>query len=142
MKIFGIILLLISFHSSAVDEKGVVVKILPDKLTLSIDCEARTDLRAERPYVFYTCKNSDNGMYFLEFRLNDMDLVADFKRNSPNAVVNESKFKSYSLFEITAKDSNGKQQKSVHYCTKELCLDLVGDYEQSIQSSITSQLQG
>ena len=141
MKIFGIILLLFTFHSSAQAEKGVVVKILPDKLTLSVDCEARTNLRAEKPYLFYSCKNSDNGRYFFEFRLNDGDLVANFNQNSPDIVINESKFKSYTLYDITGKDSNGDQQKSVHYCTKSLCLDLVGEYEKSIEASITSQLQ-
>jgi len=49
---------------------------------------------------------------------------------------------SYTLYEITGKDSNGDQQQSVHYCTKELCLDLVGEYEKSVEESITSQLQG
>ena len=142
MKIFGsILLLLVTFHSSAKAEKGVVVKILPDKLTLSIDCEARTDLQAEQPFVFFTCKNSDDGMYFMEFRLNDKGLAASFNSNSPNTVVNESQFKAYTLYEITAKDANGQQQESAHYCTKELCLDLVGEYEKSVKDSITAQLQ-
>jgi hypothetical protein len=142
MKFFGIILLLITFHSSAYTEKGVVVKILPDKLTLSIDCEVNADLLQEKASVFYTCKNSDDGMYFLDFRLNDGDLVADFERSSTDVVVNEIKFKSYILYELTAKDSNGNPEKFVSYCTKEVCLDLVGDYENSIKDSITSQLRG
>jgi hypothetical protein len=142
MKIFGIIILLLfTFHSSAKAEKGVVVKILPDKLTLSIDCEAQTDLQAQQPFVFYTCQNPDSGMYFMEFRLNDKGLAAGFNRNSPNTVVNESQFKSYTLYEITAKDSNGKLQESAHYCTKELCLDLVGEFKKSVKDSITAQLQ-
>lgn len=142
MKIFSIILLFFIFHCSAKAEQGVVVKILPDKLILSINCEARTDLQAEKPYLFYTCKNSDNGRYFMEFRLNDGDLVANFTQHSPDAVISESQFKSYTLYEITARDSKGKQLQSAHYCTKELCLDLVGDYEKSVKASITSQLQG
>jgi hypothetical protein len=141
MKIFSIILLLFTFHSSAKAKKGVVVNILPDKVVLPTGCEARTDLQAEKPYVFYTCKNSDNGMYFLEFRLNDGGLVNSFKKNSPDAVINESKFKSYTLYDISGKGSNGEQLKSVHYCTKDLCLDLVGEYEKSTKASITSQLQ-
>jgi len=45
MKFFGIILLLFIFHCSATAEKGVVVKIFPDQLILSIDCEAQTTYR-------------------------------------------------------------------------------------------------
>ena len=142
MKILGIILILITFNSSAKSEKGVVVKILPDKLVLSIDCEAKANLLEEKASVLYTCKNSEGGKYFMDFRLNDLDLVADFKRSSTDVIVNESQFKSYTLYEISAMDSKGNPQKFVSYCTKEVCLDLVGDYEQSIKAAITSQLRG
>jgi len=141
MKIFAMILLLFTFNSSATVEKGVAVKILPDQLTLSIGCVAQTNLQAKKPFLFYTCKNSKNGRYFMEFRLNESDLAANFKRHSPDAIINKSTFKSYTVYDIVGKDSNGDQQKSIHYCTKELCLDLVGEYEQSVKESITSQLQ-
>lgn len=146
MKNFGVILLLFVFHSSAKAEKGVVVNILPDKLILSADCEVQANLQRlqsqpENFSVLYICKNSDNGRYFLDFRLNNIDLVANFKRRSTDVVVNKSKFKSYIFYELMAKGSNGKQSKFVSYCTKELCLDLVGEYEKSIKASITSQLQ-
>ena len=142
MKIFGIILLLISFHSAAIDQNGVAVKILPDKLTLPIDCESWANLEAEDFSILYTCKNSENKKYFLNFRLNNIDIVADFKRNTTDVVVNESQFKSYTVYEITAKNSNGIQLMPVSYCTKKICLDLVGEYEKSVKDSITSQLQG
>lgn len=142
MKLLSILLLLITFHSAAKAINGVVVKILPDTIVLPASCEARTNLQAKKAFVFYSCKNSDNTMYFMEFRLNDGDLVASFKRNSPDVVINESTFKSYSLYEITGKDAEGNQQTSAHYCTKELCLDLVGQYEELLKASITSQLKG
>jgi len=142
MKIFATILLLFTFHSSANTAKGIVVNILPDKLTLSIDCQARADLLREKASIIFICKNSEKGQYFLDFRLNDEDLVTSFKRNSTDVVVNESVFNSYTLYEISAKDSNDKQIKFVSYCTKELCLDLVGEYEKSVKDSITLQLQG
>lgn len=78
----------------------------------------------------------------MEFRLNDGNLVASFKQSAPDVVINESQFKSYTLYEVVGKDSDGNQQKSAHYCTKALCLDLVGEYEKSTKSSITSQLRG
>lgn len=142
MKLLSILLLLIAFHSSVKADQGVVVKILPDTLILPASCEARTNLQAKKAYVFYSCKNSDNGMYFMEFRLNDEDLAASFEQNSPDVVIHESTFKSYTLYEITGKDSEGNQQISAHYCTKALCLDLVGQYEESLKASITSQLKG
>jgi len=137
MKIFGIILLLFTFHSSAKAEKGVVVKIFPDKLIFPIDCETWANPQAEEFSILLTCKNSANKKYFFNLRLNNMDFAAE-----PTVIdVNESKFKSYTLYELTDKDPNGNQRKSVHYCTKEVCLDLVGEYEISVKDSITSQLQ-
>lgn len=147
MKTFSIIFIFFTFHSSAMAEKGVVVNILPDKLTLSIDCEAqvnlqRLKLQPEKFSVGYSCKNMKNGSYYMDFRLNDIDLVADFEKNSAEVDVNEIKFKSYTLYEITAKSEGGEKFKFVSYCTKDVCLDLVGDYEQSVKASITSQLRG
>ena len=146
MKIFSIILLFITFHSSAMAKKGVVVNILPDKLTLSIDCEAQVKLQRlksepEKFSVGYSCKNSKNGSYYLDFRLNDIDIVADFEKNSAEVDVNETTFKAYTLYEILAKSEDGEEFKFVSYCTKDVCLDLVGDYEQSVKASITSQLR-
>ncbi|GAW98005.1 MULTISPECIES: hypothetical protein [Colwellia] len=78
----------------------------------------------------------------MDFRLNDIDLVADFEKNSAEVDVNEIKFKAYTLYEILAKSEDGEEFKFVSYCTKDVCLDLVGDYEQSVKASITSQLGG
>lgn len=142
MKTITIILLLITFTAAAKAEKGVVVKVLPDKITLPVSCEAQTNLKAKNPYLFYTCRNASQGLYFLEFRLNDGNLVENFKKNSPNIVINESQFTVYSLYDINGEDTKGNKQISAHYCTQELCLDLVGDYEQSLKASITSQLKG
>ena len=145
MKMFVLILLLFSFHSSATPiEEGVVVKILPDKLILPIDCETWADLQAKEFSILYSCKDSYNRKYFFNFRLNNMDLVADFKRESTDVVVKESKFKSYTLYELTAKNSDNNKIKLVSYCTKDLWLDLVSDneYEKSIQDAITLQLRG
>jgi len=144
MKIFSIILLFITFNTSAMAVKGVVVNILPDKLTLSIDCEAQVKLQRlksepEKFSVGYSCKN---GSYYMDFRLNDVDIVADFEKNSAEVAVNETMFKTYTLYEILAKSEGGEEFKFVSYCTKDVCLDLVGDYEQSVKSSITSQLRG
>ncbi|MCJ8321788.1 MAG: hypothetical protein HRT52_22085 [Colwellia sp.] len=144
MKYFSIILLLITFNVSAKETHGVVVKILPDTLVLNSSCKAMADLVAKDFSILYACNDSFQRMYFYNFRLNDIDLVADFKKSSTDVVVNKSQFKSYTLYELTAKNSDNKPIKFVSYCTKELCLDLVSDneYEKSIQDSITSQLRG
>ena len=144
MKIFTVVLLFIAFNLSAKEESGVVVKILPDSLVLNSSCKAMADLVAQDFSILYTCKDSVQRMYFYNFRLNNIDLVADFKESSTDVVVNESQFKSYTLYELTAKNSDKKPIKFVSYCTKELCLDLVSDneYDKSIQDSITSQLRG
>jgi len=147
MKTLGIILLFFTFHSSAMAEKGVVVNILPDKLTLPINCEAQVKLQRlksqpEKFSIGYSCKSASNRIYYMDFRLNDVDIVADFEKNSAEVDVNEIKFKSYTLYEIAAKSKSGEEFKFVSYCTKDVCLDLVGDYEQSVKASITSQLRG
>jgi hypothetical protein len=139
MKTLVVTLLLLSFHSYAMAEKGFVVKIFPDKLTFPIDCETRADFQAEELSILYICKNSINQNYFFNFRPNNIDIAA----NPIIVEIKESKFKSYTIYEITDKDpDNGKQRQHISYCTKEACLDLVGDYEQSIKDSITSQLRG
>ncbi|MBE0368504.1 hypothetical protein [Pseudoalteromonas aurantia] len=144
MKVFTIALLFIAFNLSAKEERGVVVKILPDPLTLDSSCKAMADLVAQDFSILYACKDSFQRMYFYNFRLNNIDLVADFKKSSTDVVVNKSQFKSYTLYELTAKNPDNKPIKFVSYCTKELCLDLVSDneYEKSVQDSITSQLRG
>ncbi len=139
MKTLVVTLLLLSFHSYAMAEKGFVVKIFPDKLTFPIDCETRADFQAEELSILYICKNSINQNYFFNFRPNNIDIAA----NPIIVEIKESKFKSYTIYEITDKDpDNGKQRQYISYCTKETCLDLVGDYGQSIKDSITSQLRG
>lgn len=133
-----------TLNVSAKETSGVVVKILPDTLVLNSSCKAMADLVAKDFSILYACKDSLQRMYFYNFRLNDIDLVADFKMSSTDVEVNKSQFKSYTLYELTAKNSDNKPIKFVSYCTKELCLDLVSDneYEKSIQDSITSQLRG
>ncbi|WP_444996731.1 hypothetical protein [Aliikangiella sp. IMCC44359] len=144
MKILIGLLLLLAFQASASSQDGIVVHILPDKLVLSSSCVARADIQSKEFSIIYACKDSKNTMYFYNFRLNNVDLVADFKKNSTEVVINESQFNSYTLYELTAKNSDNKPIKFVSYCTKKLCLDLVSDdeYEKSIQDSITSQLRG
>jgi len=144
MKIFAIVLLLFTFNLSAKEKNGVVVKILPYALIFDSRCTTMADLVAKDFSILYACKDSFQRMYFYNFRLNDIDLLADFKKSSTDVVVNKSQFKSYTLYELTAKNSKNKPIRFVSYCTKELCLDLVSDneYEKSIQDSITSQLRG
>jgi len=48
-------------------EKGVVVNILPDRLTLSIDCKAQVKLERLKPApekfsVGYSCNNTKDGI--------------------------------------------------------------------------------
>ena len=150
MRNFAIMLLLFTFDFAANAGDGVVVKILPDKLILPIGCEAMADLKllhqskpqSQKFSIGYLCKGSDQGMYFLDFRLNNTDIVADIKRGLTDFTVNESQFNSYTLYEVSGKGTKGTLVKSAHYCTKDVCLDLVGDYETSIKASITSQLKG
>jgi len=147
MKTLSIILLFITFHSTAMAEKGVVVNILPNKLTLSIDCEAQVKLQRlksepEKFSVGYSCKNQTNGSYYLDFRLNDIDIVADFNDGSSKVDVNKSKFNLYTLYELSIESKVGEKFKFVSYCTVDICLDLVGNYEKEVKDSITSQLKG
>ncbi|WP_281556022.1 hypothetical protein [Thalassomonas sp. RHCl1] len=144
MKILSMVLLLITFQSFAKSQDGVVVHILPDQLVLSKSCVARADIQSKEFSIIYSCIDSQNTMYFYNFRLNNIDLVSDFKKNATDVVVNKSHFKSYTLYELTAKNSDNKPIKFVSYCTKKVCLDLVSDdeYEKAIQDSITAQLQG
>mgnify|MGYP000648644065 CR=1 FL=1 len=144
MKNVSIVLLLMSFHVFANQQQGVAVQILPDKLLLSDSCVARADLKAKEFSVIYACYDSQSRMYFYNFRLNNIDLVADFKKNQTDVVVNKSQFNSYTLYELTAKNSDNKPIRFVSYCTESLCLDLVSDneYDKSIQDAITSQLGG
>lgn len=144
MKLLSVLVLFVTFQVSAFSNDGVAVHILPDKLVLSSSCVARADIQSQEFSLLYACKDSRNTMYFYNFRLNDVDLVAEFKKDSTDVVVNKSQFKSYTLYELSAKNADNKPVKFVSYCTKELCLDLVSDdeYEKSIQDSITSQLRG
>ena len=144
MKYLMGLVLIIAFKTSAYNQDGVVVHIFPDELVLSSSCVARADIQSKEFSIIYACKDSKDTMYFYNFRLNNVDLVADFKKNSTDVVVKKSRFNSYTLYELTAKNSDKKSIKFVSYCTKELCLDLVSDdeYEKSIQDSITSQLRG
>lgn len=144
MRVFSVVLLFIAFKLSAEEKGGVVVSILPDTLLLNSSCKAMADLAAKDFSILYACRDSLQRMYFYNFRLNDIDLIADFKKTSTGVVVNKSQFKVYTLYELTAKNSDDKPIKFVSYCTNTLCLDLVSDneYEKSIQDSITSQLGG
>lgn len=145
MKLFSIILLIVTFNLSAKESReGVIVQILPDALVLDTSCKAMADLVANEFSILYACKDSSKRMYFFNFRLNNIDLVADFEKNSTDVAVNKSQFNAYTLYELTAKNAEKKSIKFVSYCTKDLCLDLVSDneYDQSVQDSITSQLGG
>jgi len=144
MKIIGVISLLLAFHASAKTESGVIVKILPDKLVLDSSCAAMADIQSKSFSILYACKDSYERNYFYNFRLNDENLEDSFKNSSTDVRVKKSHFKSYTLYEITAKNPDNKPIKFVSYCTKKVCLDLVSDseYEESIQDSITSQLKG
>lgn len=138
MKIFNILILFITFHFSAMAETGFVVKIFPDKLTFPLNCETRADHKVKELSILYICKNSNNKNYFMNFRLNNIDIAA----NPIVTEIKESKFKSYTVYDVTDKDpNNGNPRHHVSFCTKEVCLDLVGDYEQSIKESITAQLR-
>ncbi|WP_448546443.1 hypothetical protein [Thalassotalea fusca] len=143
MKFLSILVLLVTFQVSAFSKNGVVVHILPDELVLSSSCVARADIQSKEFSILYACRDSQNTMYFYNFRLNNVDLATEFKKDSTDVVVNESQFKSYTLYELTAKNTENKPIKFVSYCTKELCLDLVSDdeYEKSIQDAITAQLR-
>lgn len=144
MKLLGILMLFFALQVSASNPAGVVVHILPDELVLSSSCIAKADIQSKEFSILYVCKDSQNISYFYNFRLNNIDLVADFKKTSTDVVVSKSRFESYTLYEITAKNAEKKSIKFVSYCTKKVCLDLVSDdeYEKSVQESITSQLRG
>lgn len=146
MKTLSLILLLISFHSFAATEQGFVVNILPTKLTLPIDCEAQVKLQRlkSEPKKFsvgYSCGNKESGSYYIDFRLNDVDIVADFEKNSAEIEVDKTKFNGYTLFEIWSKSKSGEEFTFVSYCTDDVCLDLVGNYKQSVKDAITVQLK-
>ena len=137
MKIIGVVLLLLNCVSPAKAEKGVVIKIFPDKLIFPSDCETWADPQAKEFSILLTCNNSVNQKYFFNFRLNNIDFTS-----APNVIeVNKTRFKSYTVYEITDKGQNGENRKSFHFCTREVCLDLVAEFEIAVKQSIMSQLQ-
>lgn len=147
MKSLSLVLLLISFQTFASAEQGFVVNILPDKLTLPIDCVAQVKLQRlksdpKKFSVGYSCGNKESGSYYMDFRLNDVDIVADFEKNSAEIEVDKTQFNGYTLFEIWSKSKEGEEFTFVSYCTDDVCLDLVGNYKPSVKDALTTQLKG
>jgi hypothetical protein len=137
MKIFGMLLLIFTSHATAVADKGIVIKIFSDSLVFPTNCETWADPLAAEFSLLLTCKNSVNKKYYFNFRLNNLDFT-----KSPIIIdVTETKLKSYTFYELIDKAPNGNLRKTAHYCTKYVCLDLVGEFDKSVKDSITSQLQ-
>ena len=51
----------------------------------------------------------------MDFRLNDMDIVADFNDGSAKVDVSKTKFKSYTLYELFIERKDGEKFKFVSY---------------------------
>jgi hypothetical protein len=144
MKALSLILLLGCCSASAKENSGVVVKILPDTLVLDQSCRAIADVEAKTFSLIYACKDVNNTMYFYNFRPNNIDIVADFKKSASDVVVNKNQFGVYTLFELSAINAEKTPIKFVTYCNVTTCLDLVSDneYDKSVQEAITAQLRG
>ncbi len=58
----------------------------------SFNSPMESDIANETPEKFsvgYSCKNSTSGVYYIDFRLNDHDIVAGFKKHSEKVDVNK-----------------------------------------------------
>lgn len=137
MKTLTILSLFFSFSLLANTKEGVAIKIFPERLIFPKSCETSANPKSNEFSILLTCRNSTNEKYFFNFRLNNIDLA-----EGVNVLkINEIKIKSYTRYELTDKGPDGNQRTSYHFCTKDVCLDLVADYEESVVSSITSQLK-
>ncbi|MDP2635145.1 MULTISPECIES: hypothetical protein [unclassified Pseudoalteromonas] len=142
MKVFNLFLLLFVFNNaSAKEEKGVVVKILPDKLILPLNCVAHANLQNEKFSVLYTCLNQFNQKYYFDFRINSGDVVSELNRSLNVIDVNQTEIGKYTAYEITVKDLHKNESKITSYCTRDICLDLFGNYDELIRESILKQLR-
>jgi len=126
--------------SSSVNAE-VIVNIFPDKLILPSNCELHTDLKSETFEITYSCITSEKNKYWLDFRLNDTDLVSNFHRESTILDIAEQSFKSY-VFQSIKIQAEGSVTVILSYCTPDICMDVFGDYDEYIKNSLTTQLGG
>lgn len=128
-------------------QAGVAVNIQPFKLVLPASCEAQVKLmrlesNPEKFSVGYACNNAQNGSYYMDFRLNNTDIEADFAKNDNKVKISKTHFNGYTLYDIEDSSMGDKPFYFSSFCTKNICLDLVGDYEPYVKASITAQLRG
>ncbi len=136
MRTLTMLLLFFSVSLLANTKEGVAIKIFPDRLIFPKSCEISAQPKSKEFSILLTCTNSKNGKYFFNFRLNNIELG----EGENDVSIKEIQIKSYTRYELTDKGPDGDLRTSYHYCTQEVCLDLVADYDQSVVDSITSQL--
>lgn len=78
-------------------QAGVAVNIQPFKLVLPASCEAqvrlmRLESNPEKFSVCYSCKNAKDGRYYMDFRLNNTDIEADFAKNGNKVKISKTHF--------------------------------------------------
>jgi hypothetical protein len=127
---------------------GIMVNIFPDTLILPNTCKlnkklvSETDcLESETFGVAYSCRTLDDKKYWLKFRLNDVDLVAELHNDLNILDIIETNLYPYTFLQITVQGSESKVEL-ISYCTDDVCMDLFGDYDDSFKKSLASQLGG
>jgi hypothetical protein len=127
---------------------GIMVNIFPDTLILPNSCKLNKklvsetySLESETFGAAYSCRTLDDKKYWLKFRVNDVDLVAEL-HNSLNILdIIETNFYPYTFLQITGQVS-GSKVEFISYCTNDVCMDLFGDYDDSFKKYLASQLGG
>jgi hypothetical protein len=141
VKVFSLFLLVFAFDALGKEEIGVVVKILPDKLILPLNCVAHANLQNENFTVSYSCLNQSNQTYYFDFRVNDRDVLSQLNRSINVIDVTETEIGKYTTYDITVKNSYNNESKITSVCTKDICLDLFGYYDELMKDSILKQLR-
>jgi len=126
---------------SASANTGVIVNILPDPLTLPNSCKTNGSTESEPFGVTYLCRTFDNKKYWLDFRLNETDLVANLHNDSTILDIIETDLYPYIFYQITVQGS-GSKVELISYCTYDVFMDLFGDYDDAFKKSLVSQLGG
>jgi hypothetical protein len=119
----------------------VMVNIFPDTLILPSSCKINKNVESQTFGETYSCRTLDDKKFWLDFRLNDTDLVANLHNDLNVLDIIETDLYPYTFYQITAQGS-GSKVEFISYCTDDVCMDLFGDYDDSFKKLLASQLGG
>jgi hypothetical protein len=119
----------------------VKVNIFPDTLILPNSCKLNKSVESETFAVVYSCRTLNDKKYWLDFRLNETDLVANLHNDLNVLDIIETDLYPYTFYQIIVQGS-GSKVELISYCTDDVCMDLFGDYDDSFKKSLASQLGG